>query len=166
MVPSLSPPKGSDVQVNGNAPSVHNTTQVGSVKRPPDADSSTTPAPVKKKARKKLLPESGSAMVAAVVTSAAALPVTPAQMPEVPPAPRSSGHVTTDDEVPDLICHDVLVAPSPPMHVPNSAKSPATENGAFRKKTRLIFDSGAKKFQQINHEGVPDAAVVQDAGTV
>ncbi|OQV18594.1 hypothetical protein BV898_07419 [Hypsibius exemplaris] len=70
-----------------------------------------------------------------------------------------------NDSGTDLMCSESLggaLSPSPPvmmMHVKSTAVSGGltstaseTENGAFRKKTRLIYDSGVRKINQINQE--------------
>jgi hypothetical protein len=78
-------------------------------------------------------------------------------------SPNRQDPVTSgEDRGTDLSTHDSAsrgLKPSPPVlsnpkpHTQGS-HSNETDNGAFRKKTRLIYDIGVRKFQQINHEAV------------
>lgn len=163
VVLSLAPHKDPDLLVNGLSSAGLSAGQSGSVKRPPDIDGSGFPAPPKKKVRRKqqtvdkqrpLLANGASPSLAPMLSPAPVVPVVEirASTPVV-----VDQHHRVDDEIPDLFCHDSFVAPSPPLHLDTNAKSPTTKNGAYMKKTRLIFDSGIRKFQQINHDTMTDA---------
>ena len=89
-------------------------------------------------------------------------------------SPNRQDSANENDSGTDLFCRDSppgLV--SPPLPPPAAVLKPAsvghgheTENGAFRKKTRLIYDSGVRKFQQINHETVGGGGGEQQQHTV
>ncbi|XP_055328666.1 uncharacterized protein LOC129581552 isoform X2 [Paramacrobiotus metropolitanus] len=84
---------------------------------------------------------------------------TPAPLPEVarPSSRTSPGRSVSsmgDNGVTDILCRDTLLAVSPPLDAMNGTNIGSTENGAVRKKTRLMYESGIKKLQQNNLEPV------------